>query len=68
MSRADEIIAQIGELLEELKALLAQEGGEEEGEPAAATAGPQGAPRQGVSALSLSRLMADAGVEEVRGG
>ena len=67
MSRADEIIAQIGELLEELKTLLVAEGGEE-GEPAAATAGPQGAPRQGVSALSLSRLMADAGVEEVRGG
>lgn len=66
MSRADEILVQIGELLDELKTLLVQEGGEE-GEPAAATAGPQGAPRQGVSALSLSRLMAEAGVEEVRG-
>ncbi len=67
MSRADEILVQIGELLDELKTLLVQEGGEE-GEPAAATAGPEGAPgREGVSALSLNRLMAAAGVEEVRG-
>lgn len=67
MSRADEIIAEIGELLAELKALLVREGEVEEGEPAAATAGPEGAPGPGVSALSLNKLLESAGVAEVRG-
>lgn len=70
MSRTDELIAEIGERLEELKGLLADS---EKGEgPAAATSGPAVAPAgegaPAVSSLTENKLLRAAGVKAVKGG